>query len=141
MRPEVRIRWQAILARELVVVDGDGAEHADTDPVASGAMFAGVEERDSFEKLGSCVLGHLDHLEVNDRTRGYLHRLWQFLWLAAQEGGDINAATVLSQRKLARHLSIPRDRLPALYSSIGQLVESCRASQSVDHEEDSPPKG
>ena len=105
-----------------------------------------IEEHQIYRKLVECILISLDRLDVDERTRSYLAVLWQFVRAQASEGIETEAVSRLdralwvepelldeerpSLRKLAEQLRIPRDRLPALYRTLGSLLERCRAAIS-----------
>jgi len=107
---------------------------------------SGIEERELFRKLVECVLALLKGLETDEKTRKYLGVLWQFLRIQAAEGVEAAPVSRLddalkaelqtldeerpSLRQLAERLHIPRERLPALYRTLGDLLERCRAANS-----------
>jgi len=146
MKADVRARWAAILD----VAFGESAPRAEGED--DGAVVrlvgpdSGIEERELFRKLVECVLTALDPLEIDEKTRGYLAVLWQFLRVQASEGIEMAVVSRLdralmaeiqaldeerpSLRKLAEQLHIPRERLPALYKTLGELLEQCRAANS-----------
>jgi hypothetical protein len=130
LRADVRARWGALLeqaAGETAVEreDGEGVRvvrlsRPDTD----------FEERQLFRRLISCVLTSIERLEVNEKTRAYLATLWQFLRVSAGSSPADAGEGRASLRRIAELLGIPRERLPALYETLGQLVERCRAANS-----------
>ena len=145
LKADVRARWAAILA----------LAQGETVPQASGSESEvvrvvdpdlGIEERQLFRKLVDCVLRLLVRLDVNDKTREYLAVLWHFLRVQATGGAEARPASHLdraigaelsdldeerpSHRQVAKQLRIPRDRLPGLYRTLGDLVERCRAAIS-----------
>ncbi len=145
LKADVRARWAAILEIEqggsVPQLEGAEAETARVvDPDRS------VEERQFFRKLTECVSKALAALDVDPKTHGYLAVLWQFLRLQAAEGTEAQPAMRLSRalgpelaagdaerpsdRKLSEQLRVPRDRLPRLYRTIGDLVYQCTAAIS-----------
>jgi hypothetical protein len=140
LKADVRARWAAILELE----QGEAVpqtEGAVAETVRIVAPDQGIEERQFFRKLVECVSKALAALEVDPKTRGYLAVLWQFLRLQASEGTESRPAMQLSRalgaelaageeerpshRKLSEQLRVPRDRLPRLYRTIGDLVQQC----------------
>lgn len=146
MKADVRARWAALLnlAFGESVPQKEGGEAGTV--VHLVGPDRGVEERELFRKLVECVLTSLERLEVDRKTRGYLAILWQFVRIQASEGMEKTVASRLdraleaeietgdeerpSLRKLAEQLHIPRERLPALYETLGDLLERCRAANS-----------
>jgi hypothetical protein len=152
LKADVRARWAAILDLE----QGEASpQHESGD--ARGAVRTvppdtGIEEYQRFRKLIDCVLKRLERLETSGRTREYLAVLWQFLRvqacggaggapasrldlalaveLAAEGAEDEEDEEDLSLRSLAEKLHIPRERLPGLYRTLGELVTGCRAAIS-----------
>ena len=143
LKADVRARWAALLDLEQgeLVPQMDGGP-----PVRVVGPDRGIEERQLFRKLVECVLKSLQRLQINEKTRGYLAVLWQFLRVQASEGIEAQPASRLSRtltaelaagdeerpslRQLAEQLRIPRERLPGLYQTLGDLVEWCRAAIS-----------
>ena len=125
LKNDARARWHALLETEAgpTAVERDGEL---TTLVRQIQPDTGVEERDAFEQLSYCLAKSLEVIEEPPRTRGYLSTLWEYLraFAAGADGG------MPSARKLARHLGIPRDRLPGLFTTLGRLVETCRAANS-----------
>ncbi len=143
LKNDVRARWGSLLesAGDTAVDSGDGELRAVVDQILPDAQ---LEARDSFEKLVICMAEALEHLPEPARTRGYLSVLWEFLrtWSSGAASGDSQGSggavaaelagdKLPSARKLARELHIPRDRVSELFSTLGGLVESCRAANSV----------
>ncbi len=126
LKNDARARWSALLETEEGprAIDGDGELWT---LVRQGQPDTGVEDRDSFEKLSICLAESLERIEEPARAREYLSTLWEFLRAFA---AGVGADGMPSARKLARHLGIPRDRLPGLFETLGQLVEACRAANS-----------
>lgn len=143
LKADVRARWAAILDRaqgEAAPQVGEGSSGEVVRLVRPDTRF---EERQVFHKLVDCVLTAIRR-EANEKTRGYLATLWQFIRLRVSEGSQAGAASRLgyvmevesedeeqpSHRQLAEQLSIPRDRLPALYRTLGDMLQECRAAIS-----------
>jgi hypothetical protein len=146
LKADVRARWVAILEAE----QGESAPQMEGQEGESRVRVVapdrGIEQRQFFRKLVECVLKALAGLGVDEKTRGYLAVLWQFLRVQATEGAEAQPASRLgraltadlsareeerpSHRKLAEQLRIPRERLPSLYRTLGELVEQCRAAIS-----------
>ena len=146
LKADVRARWAALLdfeQGESALRMGGEAGDAEERVVAPERGF---EERQYFRKLVDCVLKSLASLEVDPKTRGYLAVLWQFLRLQSSEGAEAQPSSRLgraldaelsagdeerpSHRKLGEQLRIPRERLPSLYRTVGDLVKRCRAAIS-----------
>jgi len=143
MKADVRARWAALLERTERLVASTLRREGETRVALPDTS---LEERELFRKLVSCVLDEIDDLEVNDRTRSYLNRLWQFLRIQAADIGVGRPASLLeadvlstrvtdgeetpSQRKVSELLGIPRERLPELYKTLGTLLERCRSAIS-----------
>ncbi len=124
LKNDARNRWRALQEAE----DGPAAIESDgelTRLVRQIQPDTGVEERDSFEKLSICLAVSLDRLEGPARTRSYLQTLWDYMRAFALGSA---ADGMPSARKLGRHLGIPRDRLPGLLETLGDLIQSCRAA-------------
>lgn len=147
LKADVRARWAALLDLafgESVPQKAGGGESGNA--VRLVEPDSGVEERELFHKLVDCVLTSLRRLQADAKTREYLGVLWQFLRIQASEGVEKAAVSRLdralqaeiepadeerpSLRKLAEQLHIPRERLPALYKTLGELLEECRAANS-----------
>ncbi len=136
LKNDARARWSALLETEQgpTAIDSDGGLLT---LVRRIRPDTGVEDRDRFDKLSLCVAEALERLEEPARTRGYLSTLWQYLRMHAAGTADSGTPAaprarggMPSARRLARHLGIPRDRLSALRSTLGNLVQDCRAAIS-----------
>jgi hypothetical protein len=141
----VRARWAALLDLAFGESAPQKGEAAGTSVRLAGPD-TGIEERQLFRKLVECVLTSLERLEIDEKTRRYLGVLWQFLRIQAAEGIEMAEVSRLeralmaelqsldeerpSLRQLAEQLHIPRERLPALYRTLGDLLERCRAANS-----------
>ncbi len=144
LKADVRARWAAILDQS----EGEAVPQAGEEPRGNRARVVPpdhqVEERQLFRKLVDCVMTSLRRLDINERTREYLSTLWNFVRLQASEGEEPwTPAFRLDQlleeaggeerpslRRLAEQLRIPRERLPGLYETLGDLLERCRAANS-----------
>lgn len=131
LKCDARRRWAAVWQDEegeIVVADSGAREFLLTYRARAGKA---VEDQDRFEKLLSGVGKGLDHLDEDSQTCDYLRRLWTFYRChaadkAVPEIDDPDVAVQLpSQRKLARLLGIPRDRLPRLHRLLQQGVDDC----------------
>lgn len=147
LKADVRARWTELLHRAQGELAPQGEGEGAREVVRLSPPDTRVEERQFFRKLVDCVLTGLRRLDVNEKTRGYLATLWQFLRIQASEGAEergpasrLDSALKAdleaedreqpSQRKLAELLGIPRERLPGLYTTLGELLEWCRAAIS-----------
>jgi hypothetical protein len=146
LKADVRARWAAILDLEQGEPVPQRMGEGDRNAVRLAGPDTGVEEREVFRKLIECVLTSLERLGTDERTHRYLATLWQFVRVQASEGMETEAVSRLdralvaraealdeerpSLRWLAEQLHIPRDRLPGLYQTLGNLLERCRAAIS-----------
>lgn len=123
LKKDVRARWAALFEADV----GDGAGEEEGGGLKKLVRFIEpsrrLEEGDSFRALVNCVGGLIGSLEAGSAMRRYLDALWGFLRAHAVAGGE---GALPSQRKLATWLGVPRDRLPALYETLGGFVERCR---------------
>lgn len=104
LKRDVRARWATILEQE-------GGE---TVPEENGP-----EVDDSFKKLDIRVAKDLKELDVPTKTRQYLVSLWGFLGTFA---ANDTQESLPSNRKVSAELSIPRERLPGLYETLGEVI-------------------
>lgn len=145
LKADVRQRWGQMWH----LAQGEWSLEHGTEGLAAAVRLVhpdpGVEERDAFDKLIARVTAAIDRLEVPERTRVYLHRLWLFLRSHATgvpatgvpaAAVQVTAASVTpagdklpSRRKLAKLLRIPRDRLAGLFETLGRLVEGYQAAK------------
>ncbi len=139
LKNDLRVRWASILEH----LEGETALEDSDDEFAAVVRLVHpdtrTEERESVRKLATCVAESVDQLEeVNEKTRAYLSRLWQFLRTYAAEPSDSDCSQsdrrpaadskeheLPSRRKISKLLGIPRDRLPGLYQILGQLIQQC----------------
>ena len=126
LKNDARARWSALLAAE----EGPLAIESDGDLLTLVRQIqpdTGIEDRDSFERLTVCLAEALSRADGPARTLAYLSALWEYLRaFAAGFAGE----GMPSARKLARHLGIPRDRLPELFETLGEMVRACLAASS-----------
>jgi hypothetical protein len=133
LKNDVRTRWAALLDHS----EGETAAERTGDEPARLIRIVRpskeVEERQSFERLTGCMASSLARLALDARSRHHLFTLWQFVRVEASgaAGGpelDGGGEKLLSQRKLAELLRIPRDRLPGLFATLRRLLEDCQAA-------------
>jgi hypothetical protein len=74
----------------------------------------------SLEDLARRVTASIELLEADPRTRTQLRTLWHHLW--RQHGAEERETRLPSHRQLGQRLSIPRERLPALFDLLRQIV-------------------
>ena len=145
LKADVRARWAALLDQSQ---EGEAVPQIEEESRGNRARLVPpdtqVEERQLFRKLVDCVMTSLRRLDINEKTRDYLSTLWNFVRLQASEGEEPGTpASRLDQlleeagseerpslRRLAEQLRIPRERLPGLYETLGDLLERCRAANS-----------
>jgi hypothetical protein len=136
LKSDARQRWAAFLASE----DTSGTvEHApDQIQVLRHVLpECAVETRESFDHLIRCVSAAIDRLEADPRTRGYLSTLWEYLQHrngqchpggggAGEPAAEETEDGLPSHRQLSQRLQIPRERIPALFAILKQLVSRYR---------------
>jgi len=144
MKADVRARWAALFDLTQGEVASQPGEGEPGERVRLVPPDTQTEERQVFRKLVDCVLTSLERLEVGEKTRRHLTTLWQFVRLQASQGEDeappswrLDPALQIeveedrpSLRKLAEQLRIPRERLPNLYQTLGELLERCHSAIS-----------
>lgn len=126
LKADVRARWATAFEQEGGETGLEEAEGDEAQRVPLVQPDVGVEERQFLGKVIACVLETIARLDASEATRGYLYRLWQFRRLQAGSGDDRTP----SARKLEALLDVPRERIPALFRKLGELVERCRAANS-----------
>ena len=125
LRQAVRSRWSALL-RMSELVEGD-------DTSALGRLFAHAqppqvaEEREGFTRLVAAVEAKVFALDIDPSGREYLERLWSFARAMATETTTWPAGCRYSRASVAKALSIPRNRMPALCAQLEHLVEDSRS--------------
>lgn len=130
LRADVRARWGALLEQAAGETAVEREDDEGVRVVRLSRPDTGFEERQLFRRLISCVLISIERLEVNEKTRAYLATLWQFLRVSVGSGSADAGEGRASLRRIAELLGIPRERLPGLYETLGELVERCRAANS-----------
>ena len=128
LKQDVRARW----ARLYDLGEGEVAYGEEsTESQAIIRLFHprdSLAEWDSFKKLVGCVADRIERLDAADRSSIYLERLWGFLRrFAVNEASD----RLPSQRKMATHLQIPRERFSGLLKSLGEMVRWCQKALGV----------
>ena len=122
---DARGRWAALLGEE----EGSVAPSPDAVQVPMPVLpGSAVESRQSLEDLTRCVATSIDRMEADPRTRAQLTTLWQYLWRQHGKEGE-EAVRPPSYRQLGQRLSIPRERLPALFALLRQLVPRSSAGE------------
>lgn len=126
LRRAVRGRWAALL---------HATDARDGEPMAAFGRLVtharpprGFEARESFARLVVDVEQRIGTLDLDDAGRDYLVRLWSFARAIATETHPWPAARRYSRAAVARALSIPRNRMPALCSALEDLIETCRST-------------
>jgi hypothetical protein len=132
LRHDVRTRWRALWAgaQGEVVPAGGEEDWAMTHLVLPARR---IEERESFLGLLRCLERGIESLKERSRSKEYLRRLEAFLRnYAADTAGMPGEAgeRILSHRRLAELLDIPRERLPGLFATLQKLAEACRRRAS-----------
>jgi len=127
LKHDARARWPALhgLTADETAFEGDSEETPEAVPLV--APDSGVEERESFERLAECVERRLERAAATPSAREYLATLWGFLRTWAAE----IRTELPSRRGLASRLEIPRNRMKGLFTTLGDLVESCREAISA----------
>ncbi len=142
LKADVRARWAALLDHsqgdQIPRAVGEGRG----EPVRLVRPDTRVEERQVFRKLVDCVLTGIRKWDANEKTRGYLQTLWQFLRVQTSEGVEANPRALgaalseefsdelPSHRKLAEQLRIPRERLAGLFEILRDLLADCQTAIS-----------
>lgn len=142
LKNDARRRWAVFLARE----EASGAVEYAPDQIKVLRQVlpdSAAEARQSFEHLARGVSATIARLDVDPRTRGYLASLWSYLvehhggittdgLTAAQSAHDEETEDGLpSHRQLSQRLQIPRERFPALFGRLRQLVAQCQRADQV----------
>jgi hypothetical protein len=119
----VRARWQAVRLGErgeLARDDGDDDGWGELVPVVRPE--ASYEERQSFERLIARVGEAVAQAGGSAEKQAHLATLWQFLRTVAADADE----PLLSRRRVAELLGLPRYRLPELYGELQRLIADCR---------------
>jgi hypothetical protein len=120
LKRDTRARWAALLGEEK-----EGAVAPSRDAVKAPAPVppaSTVESRQSFEHLTRSISTSIDRMEADSRTRTQLTKLWHYLRRQHGEEDQEAGQRPPSYRQLGQHLDIPRERLPALFTLLRQLV-------------------
>lgn len=142
LKNDARRRWAVLLARE---EEPGAVEYAPGQIKVLRQVLpdSASEARQSIEHLARGVSTAIAHLDVDPRTRGYLSSLWSYLvehhggvttegLAAAQSAHDEETEDGLpSHRQLSQRLQIPRERFPALFVRLRQLVGQCLHRQGT----------
>lgn len=123
----------------------DASKPETSEAAVHGQPLIDLMERDRLRELSECVEKGLRDLNMQERTRKKLRKLWHFLRAFALTAVDPESAedrddgalttalqrdTLPSNRALSRILDIRHDRLPALFARLRMEVERCvRISQ------------
>ena len=134
LKSDARLRWAALLGSAEEKGGGGEAGEAGRGP-APRCPESAVESRQSFEHLTHSVAASIPCVEADARTRGQLSTLWQYLRQKNERGDEPDPEAAgdahPSFRELSRHLGIPRQRFPALFAALRQVVSRCRAGGRV----------
>jgi hypothetical protein len=104
---DARRRWAAL--------------HEEGETESAAESRPGLEHFEHFEQIRHCVSTSIDRLEADPRTRTQLRTLWQYLWREhGEESREVGPPP--SYRQLGQRLNIPRERLPALFTLLRQIV-------------------
>lgn len=129
LKNDARERWGTFMAqafgRTLLAQDDNAMPDGVAEPDAS------FEERQRFEWLASEVASSIEGIDTDHRHRDYLARLWTFLAPTEADTSSPMPAPIgrqLSNRRLGDLLDIPRERLPALMTTLGELLTRARAN-------------
>lgn len=139
LRADVRSRWGAYL-------EADQGERIEDEGEVVKVVRPGndLEERQLYRKLVECILRGIPLAARNEKTKGYLSTLFQFLRVQIDEGIEPDRSVRLrnsvgtapeatddeppSRRRLAEILRIPRERMGELFETLGELLQDCRKS-------------
>lgn len=132
LKDDIRARWDKLLEE----LQDEWAPEVEGDDEAGERIIRLIaitrpetdfEKREWFEGVVDCVDRGLRGLDVRDKARKYLERLWSFLQGYAL---DVASEKPPSQRQLSELLGIPRERFPELYEILGGLLEQCGLRES-----------
>ena len=143
LKDDARSRWAERLGQE----QGDTGFEATDASLGTVRLVmpeTGVEDRQSFDALVAGVRARLDRHDGSEVERGHLRSLWEFLSACAANGSEPSTGDgprpgspagkgrrSPSRRRIAARLGIPRNRLPALYATLGRLVDEARRAGSA----------
>jgi hypothetical protein len=129
LRQDTRARWRAVWVHSPEGIPSRLEEDGFA-AVTRLVELPGEDERESLHKLLACLEQSVERVaEPPARSRDYLRRLLMFLKSHAAEvpeERDVPEKGLPSHRQLAQLLAIPRDRLPDLFRTLGDLAEACR---------------
>ncbi|MEM9598099.1 MAG: hypothetical protein AAGD06_27805 [Acidobacteriota bacterium] len=135
MKQDLRARWSALLEpspdASAVEVNEQGVRRI----YETVQPSLWVHEIDGFQKLVDCVSGLVQRRPAAVRTQRYLGQLWRFLRRFAV---DPNLETLPSHRQLSVLLRVPRERLPGLYDTLGEMLRSCEERLAPSRDEEEP---
>ncbi len=124
MKGAVRVRWGALWSR----VEGETALQNGDDGLARRVRVvhpaADFEEQEAFAKLCAHVSAALENLEGRGNAGTDLHKLWGIL---RRQAGDCGNGKMLSRRRIARRLGVPRHRVTSLCATLGRWVDQFQA--------------
>ncbi len=136
LKADVRGRWSALLEAEQVgevAIEEEGELLRWVRAVTPEHPF---EEEQALAAVAACLLERLEEHRPAS-LQAYLSRLWEFLRAWAAESGHVPESpdttvpdSMPSARQLSRWLSIPRERIPSLLSTLRELYSDCRAATS-----------
>lgn len=123
LKRDVRERWATLLGSE-----GPALEAVQT-PSPGPAGGDAEPQPPSLEDLTRHVSTSIDRMEADPQTRAQLTTLWRHLWQQHEEEAGRDepsqakpAKRPASYRQLGQCLNISRERLPALFALLRQLV-------------------
>ena len=130
LKIEVRARWGTIFDHSLGEVAVEEVEEDFVRLVRSVQPNTSFEDREAFDNLTARIARELERFDADEGTGRYLTRLWEFLRTYALD--DEAQSRPRSQRKISAELRIPRDRLPRLCVTLGELIRKHRAIDSSE---------
>lgn len=130
LKEDARRRWLAMMWEDVESVpDAAGAQ-----PLLMSVVEPrmALEEAEEYQRLLACTARGIEQAAADERTKGYLRKLLNFLrvWTAALEEGPA-AGPPPPDRRISEMLQIPRGRLPELKAALGGLVDSCRGRRAA----------
>jgi hypothetical protein len=129
LRQDARARWRAVWVHSPEGIP----PRLEKDGFAAVARLVELPDedvRESLHQLLACLERSIERIaEPPARSRDYLRRLLMFLKSHAADAPEERGAPgrgLPSHRQLAQLLAIPRERLPDLFRTLGDLAEACR---------------
>ncbi len=120
----VRVRWSALWSRTGGETALEGSEDGLSRRVRIVHPVSAFEEQEAFAKLCAHVTASLANLEgLGSETD--LRKLW---WLLRRQAGDLGTEKVVSRRRIARRLGVPRHRVTSLCAKLGRWVGQFQAA-------------